>query len=271
MDVYLDAAVFTKDRSLLEWCELLRRTIFIARIFHNRAKCPKICWMRGEVFDGKYSYEDFVREIKNPQGVFAKSVPERDYKQFRNDFFTAFRGDAKAISNVYAKASVSASLVWYVTNSNVSVVVNYSKIKPELEAVRVSGEINFQCDEVCRVLYCNHPEVLANSQRKGYSIALYLKHSQINQLGVEKDNEWIDKTKNGDASQFLPQWKYRTKGYECLVKGAIFSAMKSGKYSEQRMNSHVYESDVVVGASNGSLTTKVCLCIKDANVHIYPL
>lgn len=270
MDVSLDATVFTKDRELLEWCKLLRCTMSIAQILHKRAKCPKIHWMRRGEFASQYSYEDFAREIKNPQGVFAKSVPERDYKRFKNDFFTAFKGNAKTVSNVYAEASESASLVWYVTESSVSVIVNYSEIKPEIEAVRVSDETDFQCDEVCRVLYCNHPEVPENSKEKGYAIDEYLKHSQVHQKDVDKDNEWIDKTQDGGASQFLPQWKYKTKGYETLVRNTLLSAMKAGKYSEKRMNAHEYKGDELVGASNGSLTSRVRLCIKDASVHIYP-
>lgn len=282
MDVYVDSSVLSKDRpigdcirSLLGTGDLLgvRKIVDALRA---RARCRQILWVER---DASYCNWELCQKIYSDKANTGTDVgfaglserEQRDLQALANALSTGFRKIKALHRNVLDVASRNVALVWKIAMNPRETIEDYS---PDRQVVIVPESRCFDDDAVCRVLYCNHPEVPENSANRGYvSQSHENKHFLVTNNDVAwKANTDIVNSRYGEkVSKFCPGIKFGEDGYASLERSALKDAMQAGKYSLAKMSRHVYAHGEQIGASEGEMTCKVRIEASNRDVHVYPV
>lgn len=272
MQIFVDASAVSLERTGEECCLALAKLLSVAKSLHKRAGCARFSWVEQP---GSHSRPELIQKAYESKGVSGVSLSDREKRDMRalaNELATGFV--AGADPDVCHAASCNASLVWVLLKEVGAVVVQYDKDGVSREVVKVSNANHLKDDAVCRVLYCNHPDVFENSANKGY---VSQSHGDKHFLVAEHAETWIKDTDvvisryGAKVSKFRPGIVFDGDEYKALERSALKGAMCNGKYSLDRVARYVYTHDAVIGASEGEMTRKIRIETCNRDVHMYPV
>lgn len=272
MQIFVDASAVSLERTGEECCLALAKLLSVAKSLHKRAGCARFSWVEQP---GSHSRRELIRKANESKGVSCGSLSDREKRDIRalaNELATGFV--VADDPDVCHAASCNASLVWVLLQDVGAVVVQYDKDGDSREVVKVSNADQLKDDAVCRVLYCNCPDVLENSANRGY---VSQSHGNKHFLVAEHAETWIEDTNVAisrygvKVSKFCPGIVFGGEEYKALERSALKGAMCNGKYSLDRVARHVYTNDVVIGASEGEMTHKIRIETCNRDVHMYPV
>ena len=274
MQIFVDASAVSLERTGEECCLALAKLLSVAKSLHKRAGCARFSWVEQP---GSHSRPELIQKACESKGVSGVSLSDREKRDMRalaNELATGFV--AAAEPDVCHAASCNASLVWVLLKEVGAVVVQYAKDGDSREVVKVSNADHLKDDAVCRVLYCNRPDVLENSANKGYVSQSHGNKHFLDTNGMAswiKDTDSVNPGYKQKVSKFCPGIVWGEDRYNAIERFALIDAMKGGKYSLENMAGHIYTHDTAIGASHGAMTRKVCLDINARNrdVHMYPV
>ena len=139
------------------------------------------------------------------------------------------------------------------------------------EFVNVTTIAGLEDHAACRVLYCNEPQIGINRDKKGF-VSDPHKWKHFHASGAS----WVESTKrngggpDGAYAKFNPALVYLSDEYAELERTALLDAMKSGKYSEERISSHLCDVGHLIGASAGEEVSVVKVYMSGNTLHIRP-
>lgn len=272
MEVFVDASSVSQEKTGEECCLALTKILAVAKAFHTRARCKRLSWVACQ---GSYSHYELIPKAKERKsGLYERlsASEKRDMRALAIELATGFKFVTD--NNIRHTASCSASLVWTLLNPADKVVVQYVHNGCARDVVVVSKEAHLRDDAVCRVLYCNHPDVSANASSRGFESQ---SHDDKHFLATSRVEGWIEGTEvvnpsyREKVSKFCPGIVFGGDRYLTLERLALRGAMQKGKYALDKMDGHVYQHEEVVGASEGKMTSKVCVDTCNRDVHMYPV
>lgn len=275
MRLFVDSSAILRGIPIEECCRALAKSIgSIAGVVHKRAQCKKFLWVnepdsysRGELINKAFA-------CKSESNSALSNQDKRDMARLAIELSTGF--DRAKVPCAFDAASHDASLVLVLMKDVDKVVAKYGQPDDYREVVNVSKIEHLQDDAACRVLYCNHPEVPENANKKGYvSRSHGNKHFLVANQTVtwKEDTDTVNSHYGKKISKFCPGIVFGKDKYNSLERAALKDAMVKGKYSLENMAGHVYTNDTEVGASYGMMTRKVYVDI-NANthdIHMYPV
>lgn len=263
MDVYVDGLQLSPTAIVDECCEKLLPLVPLMRNLNKHRKCPRWSWVGSSNCYGPYDYCNMLRAaLKNGLVPAARC---RDINELIRTLSTGFTLSKKA-GNALDRASCAAALAYRIGMPSSEVVQGCSN---DREAIQISELRQLEDAAVCRVLFCNHPDVPEYQEKPGYEVAEYTKHSTYPQ-DFDRSADLLIQGTQRSAAQFLPKYQYGTSGYRCLICEVMLCGMKNGRYSENRLDGFNCHYSEEVGASEGRMTTGVYLDFHSGAVHIYP-
>lgn len=272
MKIYIDGSQLVRKLTIKDFRrEREDAVLSIAEKLHKRAKCFRFSWMDA------LGYESLAKLMKSVFDLLkehSSSLSEPDQKAMKSFLMSISWVDAPLGSSAFHEASCNASLVWVLLRGDDEIVESYDFGGVSRQVVKISKYAHLKDDAVCRVLYCNHPEVNDNSSNKGYvSLSRGDKHflDTNNAESWVEDTDEITKGYGKKVSKFRPGITWESEDYKKLERSALLDAMRKGKYSLERMKGHVYTHGEDVGASDGERTHKVCVDTSNRDVHLYPV
>lgn len=139
------------------------------------------------------------------------------------------------------------------------------------EFVNVTTIAGLEDTAACRVFYCNEPQLGVNRAKRGFvSDPHQWKHFHASGAS------WVESTKragggqDGAYAKFNPALGYMSEEYVELERTALLDAMKSGKYSEGRITSHLCDVGHLIGASAGEEVSVVKVYMSGNTLHLRP-
>lgn len=263
MDVYVDGSQLSPTATVDECCQKLQPLVPLMRNLNKHRKCPKWSWMKCSNSLSLYDYCNKMREAlrRNEVSASSRHLVENLVRMLSTSFIVCEKK-----GGTLDCASHAVALAYRIGTPSSEII---QECADNREAVQVSEVRHLEDAVVCRVLYCNHPDVPEYQRRTGYVVAEYVKHSTFPHDFDRTHDSLILKTK-GTPSQFLPKYQYGTPDYGRLIREVMLCAMKDGRYSEGRLDGFCCCCRDEVGASEGRMTTGVYLDFHSGNVHIYP-